>query len=102
MSFEDWCKNFTDVDICRTVNTSFFSFQKTWEKEMIYGAWVKNAEPLLNRSGGCFDNRETFLQNPQVGIPVFCEIFDSRILPAEPPGGKCCEVLKCTHFSWGS
>ncbi|XP_032928596.1 calpain-6 [Catharus ustulatus] len=65
MTFEDWCKNFTDVDICRTVNTSFFSFQKTWEKEMIYGAWAKHPEPLLNRSGGCFDNRETFLQNPQ-------------------------------------
>ncbi|NWW74941.1 CAN5 protein, partial [Climacteris rufus] len=65
MTFEDWCKNFTDVDICRTVNTSFFSLHKTWEKEMMYGAWEKNSEPLLNRSGGCFDNRETFLQNPQ-------------------------------------
>ncbi|XP_054145737.1 calpain-6 [Melozone crissalis] len=65
MTFEDWCKNFTDVDICRTVNTSCFSFHKTWEKEMMYGAWAKHPEPLLNRSGGCFDNRETFLQNPQ-------------------------------------
>ncbi|XP_030084769.2 calpain-6 isoform X1 [Serinus canaria] len=65
MTFEDWCKNFTDVDICRTVNTSCFSLHKTWEKEMIYGAWAKHPEPLLNRSGGCFDNRETFLQNPQ-------------------------------------
>ncbi|NXB55266.1 CAN5 protein, partial [Struthidea cinerea] len=65
MTFEDWCKNFTDVDICRTVNTSYFSLHKTWEKEMMYGAWAKHPEPLLNRSGGCFDNRETFLQNPQ-------------------------------------
>ncbi|NWR22854.1 CAN5 protein, partial [Emberiza fucata] len=65
MTFEDWCKNFTDVDICRTVNTSCFSLHKTWEKEMKYGAWAKHPEPLLNRSGGCFDNKETFLQNPQ-------------------------------------
>ncbi|NXN03062.1 CAN5 protein, partial [Sylvia borin] len=65
MTFEDWCKNFTDVDICRTVNTSYFSLHKTWEKEMMFGAWAKHPEPLLNRSGGCFDNRETFLQNPQ-------------------------------------
>ncbi|NXC52010.1 CAN5 protein, partial [Aleadryas rufinucha] len=65
MTFEDWCKNFTDVDICRTVNTSYFSLHKTWEKEMMCGAWAKHPEPLLNRSGGCFDNRETFLQNPQ-------------------------------------
>ncbi|NXR83412.1 CAN5 protein, partial [Pycnonotus jocosus] len=66
MTFEDWCKNFTDVDICRTVNTSYFSLHKTWEKEMMSGAWTKHPEPLLNRAGGCFDNRETFLQNPQL------------------------------------
>ncbi|RMB98286.1 hypothetical protein DUI87_25191 [Hirundo rustica rustica] len=48
-----------------TVNTSYFSLHKTWEKEMMFGAWAKHPEPLLNRSGGCFDNRETFLQNPQ-------------------------------------
>ncbi|NXY06856.1 CAN5 protein, partial [Pteruthius melanotis] len=65
MTFEDWCKNFTDVDVCRTVNTSYFSLHKTWEKEMMHGAWAKHPEPLLNLSGGCFDNRETFLQNPQ-------------------------------------
>uniref|UniRef100_A0A663EV03 Calpain 6 n=1 Tax=Aquila chrysaetos chrysaetos TaxID=223781 RepID=A0A663EV03_AQUCH len=65
MTFEDWCKNFTDVDICRIVNTSYFSIHKTWEKKMMHGAWTKNSEPLLNRSGGCFDNKETFLQNPQ-------------------------------------
>ncbi|NWH58942.1 CAN6 protein, partial [Geococcyx californianus] len=65
MTFEDWCKNFTDVDICRIVNTSYFSIHKTWEKKMMHGAWTKNSEPLLNRSGGCFDNTETFLQNPQ-------------------------------------
>ncbi|XP_074458175.1 calpain-6 isoform X1 [Larus michahellis] len=79
MTFEDWCKNFTDVDICRIVNTSYFSIHKTWEKKMMHGAWAKNSEPLLNRSGGCFDNRETFLQNPQVGITVFCEyVFDVK------------------------
>ncbi|NXG23876.1 CAN5 protein, partial [Grallaria varia] len=70
MTFEDWCKNFTDVDICRIVNTSYFSIHKTWEKKMIHGAWTKDSEPLLNRSGGCFDNRETFLQNPQYVFDV--------------------------------
>ncbi|XP_075291847.1 calpain-6 isoform X2 [Opisthocomus hoazin] len=70
MTFEDWCKNFTDVDICRIVNTSYFSIHKTWEKKMMLGAWAKNSEPLLNRSGGCFDNNETFLQNPQYVFDV--------------------------------
>ncbi|XP_061455097.1 calpain-6 isoform X2 [Rhineura floridana] len=65
MSFEDWCKSFTDVDICRIVNTSFFSIHKTWEKKMMHGWWTKNPDPLLNRSGGCFNHQATFLQNPQ-------------------------------------
>ncbi|XP_063169492.1 calpain-6 [Candoia aspera] len=65
MTFEDWCKNFTDVDVCRIVNTSFFSIHKTWEKKMMRGQWTKNPDPLLNHSGGCLNNKATFLQNPQ-------------------------------------
>uniref|UniRef100_A0A8C6XSD7 Calpain 6 n=1 Tax=Naja naja TaxID=35670 RepID=A0A8C6XSD7_NAJNA len=65
MTFEDWCKNFTDVDICRIVNTSFFSIHKTWEKKMMRGQWTKNPNATLNRSGGCLNNEATFLQNPQ-------------------------------------
>ncbi|XP_054852325.1 calpain-6 [Eublepharis macularius] len=70
MSFEDWCKNFTDVDICRFVNTSIFSIHKTWESGLMCGTWRKNPDPLLNRSGGCLNNRATFLQNPQYVFDV--------------------------------
>ncbi|XP_062997937.1 calpain-6 isoform X2 [Elgaria multicarinata webbii] len=70
MTFEDWCKNFTDVDICRIVNTSHFSIHKTWEKKMMRGRWTKNPDPLLNRSGGCSNNKDTFLQNPQYVFDV--------------------------------
>ncbi|XP_077682697.1 calpain-6 isoform X2 [Eretmochelys imbricata] len=70
MTFDDWCQNFTDVDVCRIVNTSYFSIHKTWEKKMVYGAWTKHSEPLKNRSGGCFDYRATFLQNPQYVFDV--------------------------------
>ncbi|XP_053129228.1 calpain-6 isoform X2 [Hemicordylus capensis] len=70
MTFEDWCKNFTHVDICRIVNTSIFSIHKTWEKKMMRGSWIRNADPLLNRSGGCSNNKDTFLQNPQYVFDV--------------------------------
>ncbi|XP_053229806.1 calpain-6 isoform X2 [Podarcis raffonei] len=70
MSFEDWCKNFTDVDVCRIVNTSFFSIHKTWEKKMIRGEWKKNRDPMLNRAGGCLNNAATFFQNPQYVFDV--------------------------------
>ncbi|XP_044538629.1 calpain-6 [Gracilinanus agilis] len=65
MAFDDWCNNFTDVDICRNLNTSIFSIRKTWEKATVRGAWLHDDDPLANRAGGCFNNRATFLQNPQ-------------------------------------
>lgn len=66
MSFTDWCKFFTDADVCRLINTSVLSIHKTWHEKVHFGSWTKNAEPLLNRCGGCANNKSTFLQNPQV------------------------------------
>uniref|UniRef100_A0A3B4U5B1 Calpain 6 n=1 Tax=Seriola dumerili TaxID=41447 RepID=A0A3B4U5B1_SERDU len=66
MSFTDWCKCFTDADICRLINTSLISIHKTWNEVVHFGSWTKNAEPLLNRCGGCANHKQTFLQNPQV------------------------------------
>ncbi|XP_049321184.1 calpain-5 [Astyanax mexicanus] len=65
MSFDDWCQNFTDVDVCRLMNTSVLSLQKRWREVVHFGSWIKHSEPLRNRSGGCMNHRQTFLQNPQ-------------------------------------
>ncbi|XP_053555289.1 calpain-6 isoform X2 [Bombina bombina] len=65
MTFEDWCTNFTHADVCRIINTSCLSRHKTWEKAEAQGSWTKNSETLLNRSGGCYNNKDTFLQNSQ-------------------------------------
>ncbi|KAG8553623.1 hypothetical protein GDO81_003492 [Engystomops pustulosus] len=65
MTFEDWCNNFTNVDVCRMINTSCLSRHKTWEKGEARGKWTNNVDALLNRSGGCFNNKSTFFQNPQ-------------------------------------
>ncbi|XP_063793380.1 calpain-6 isoform X2 [Pseudophryne corroboree] len=65
MTFEDWCKNFTHADVCRIINTSILSRHKTWEKGEARGKWTKSEEVLLNRSGGCFNYKSTFFQNPQ-------------------------------------
>lgn len=66
MSFTDWCKFFTEADVCRLINTSIISIHKTWNEVVHFGSWTKNAEPLLNRCGGCANHKHTFLQNPQV------------------------------------
>uniref|UniRef100_UPI0037E9A03E calpain-5-like n=1 Tax=Semicossyphus pulcher TaxID=241346 RepID=UPI0037E9A03E len=65
MAFTDWCKFFTDTDVCRLINTSLISIHKTWHEVVHFGSWTKNAEPLLNRCGGCANHKPTFLQNPQ-------------------------------------
>ncbi|XP_043548374.1 calpain-5a isoform X2 [Chiloscyllium plagiosum] len=70
MSFDDFCVNFTDLVVCRIINTSFFSFHKTWEEAMVKGSWTRHEDPLKNRAGGCINNRDTFLQNPQYMFDV--------------------------------
>ena len=59
MSFEDFCRYFTSIDICHMINTSLISLSKTWKEYIVEGEWKRN------RCGGCANNR-TFLENPQV------------------------------------
>ena len=65
MTFEDFCQHFVDVSYCRVVNTSMFSLSKTWHEGIGHSAWKS---PGL--CGGCMNNKETFLKNPQVGAVV--------------------------------
>lgn len=60
MEFSDFIKYFSEVSICRIINTSFFSLSKTWSESVKYGNWL-----APHRSGGCANNRSTFLNNPQ-------------------------------------
>ncbi|KAK3578630.1 hypothetical protein CHS0354_002205 [Potamilus streckersoni] len=59
MSFEDFCKYFTSMDICHTINLSFFSLKKTWREGKVKGTWKQP-----DRCGGC-GNHTSFLNNPQ-------------------------------------
>ncbi|KAI4554862.1 hypothetical protein MJG53_020161 [Ovis ammon polii x Ovis aries] len=62
MSLEDFCRNFHELNVCRNVNNPLFGHK---ELESVVGCWTVNDDPLMNRSGGCYNNRDTFLQNPQ-------------------------------------
>lgn len=66
MTFDDFTANFTDLILCRLINTSYFSFHKTWEEVTMRGSWRRHDDPLLNQAGGCVNNKQSFLQNPQV------------------------------------
>lgn len=70
MTFEDFCKYYTDLILCRLINTSYLSIHKTWEEAVMRGSWDRHEDPLRNRSGGCINYKVTFLQNPQYVFDV--------------------------------
>ncbi|XP_049599172.1 calpain-5 isoform X2 [Syngnathus scovelli] len=70
MTFDDFCQYFTDLILCRLINTSYLSIHKTWEEEVMRGSWLHRQDPLRNRSGGCINHKATFLQNPQYVFDV--------------------------------
>jgi len=63
MTFDDFCHHYVNVSYCRVVNTSMFSLSKTWHEGLAHSAWKKP-----NRAGGCINNKDTFLNNPQVNM----------------------------------
>lgn len=91
MTFDDFCQYFTDLILCRLINTSYLSIHKTWEEEVMRGSWTLRQDPLRNRSGGCINHKNTFLQNPQVCcfsspyLLIFCQVVAFFFLPTEPP-----------------
>ena len=65
MPFDDFLTQFSEMSICRLINTSLFSFAKTWKESQEFGSWMNGTNENLNRAGGCLNCRDTFLQNPQ-------------------------------------
>ncbi|KAG8001752.1 Calpain-5 [Nibea albiflora] len=70
MTFDDFIIHFTDLILCRLINTSYLSFHKTWVEAVMRGSWRVHSDPLLNRAGGCVNHKHTFLQNPQYVFDV--------------------------------
>ncbi|KAM4590544.1 calpain-5-like [Fundulus diaphanus] len=70
MTFDDFIANFTDLILCRLINTSYLSLHKTWEEAVMRGSWRRHDDPLHNRAGGCSNNKHSFLQNPQYKFDV--------------------------------
>ncbi|XP_063787003.1 calpain-5-like [Pseudophryne corroboree] len=82
MSWDDFCTHFTDVTVCRRVNTHLLSSHKTWKEETAFSAWRQNPDPLKDRSGGCPNNKTTYLHNPQFCFDVTLD-HDSVLISLE-------------------
>ncbi|XP_059144535.1 calpain-5-like isoform X2 [Physella acuta] len=68
MSYNDFLANFTHVDICHFVNTSFFSLKKTWHESVFFGEWK-----ISGRNGGNNLQSPSFFCNPQYLFDVTAE-----------------------------
>lgn len=62
MPFEDFVLQFTDVSLTHLINTSLFSFSKTWRESKMTSSWSRTG----GRAGGCLNHPATFLDNPQL------------------------------------
>ena len=60
MAWDDFVMQFTDISINHLINTSLFSFSKTWKEVSIQGNWTRP-----DRAGGCLNHPASFLSNPQ-------------------------------------
>ena len=77
MPFDDFLTHFTEMSICRLINTSVFSLSKTWKETQLFGSWrlgrgsPEDGSPYIpNMAGGCLNHPDTFLLNPQYRLDM--------------------------------
>lgn len=77
MPFDDFLTHFTEMSICRLINTSVFSLSKTWKETQLFGSWSlgrgspdEGSSHVPHRAGGCLNHPESFLDNPQYRFDV--------------------------------
>uniref|UniRef100_A0A3Q0QXD0 Zgc:136872 n=1 Tax=Amphilophus citrinellus TaxID=61819 RepID=A0A3Q0QXD0_AMPCI len=66
MAFEDFCKFYSDLDICG-LSPDFLNENASsqWKTSMYEGRWVAGTT-----AGGCINNRDTFWTNPQYRVTI--------------------------------
>ncbi|XP_026142177.1 calpain-14-like [Carassius auratus] len=76
MSMEDFCRNFSELDICCSdVNVLAGSHSSSWKTEVHRGQWV-----LGTTAGGCSKDTDSFSRNPQFRVTLK--------EPVDDPGDK--------------
>ncbi|XP_064645832.1 calpain-5-like [Lineus longissimus] len=65
MSFDDFVKNFTKVEICHIVNTAIVSIKKSWSEAIFRGKWTVGVKGSSKDRSGGNEKHLSFLYNPQ-------------------------------------
>jgi len=51
MSFDDFCKHFTDLSVCRIMHAARL-LRETWKESCAVGQWKPDPDPAQDRTGG--------------------------------------------------
>ncbi|CDQ62255.1 unnamed protein product [Oncorhynchus mykiss] len=106
MEFEDFCRYFTDVVVCRLVERTLLWPNTHWRE--VDGWWDKHMDKR-SRCGGCINHKDTFLHNPQFMFEVqgkedevlICLQQEDRRIKRKDGGGANLpigfEVLRVSH-----
>ncbi|RUS75116.1 hypothetical protein EGW08_017123 [Elysia chlorotica] len=78
ISFQEWIKYFTDVNVCHFVNTSYFTLKKSWTETIWFSEWSS-----AGRNGGNDWNSLFFLSNPQYLFDITTEEPDQVMVSLE-------------------
>lgn len=74
MSMEDFCRNFSEMDICCSdVNVLAGSQSSSWKAEVHKGQWV-----MGTTAGGCSNDIDSFSKNPQYRVTLKETVEDPR------------------------
>ncbi|NP_001035341.1 uncharacterized protein LOC678524 [Danio rerio] len=74
MSMEDFCRNFSEMDICCSdVNVLAGSQSSSWKTEVHKGQWV-----MGTTAGGCSNDIDSFSKNPQYRVTLKETVEDPR------------------------
>ncbi|XP_056333515.1 calpain-14 [Danio aesculapii] len=74
MSMEDFCRNFSEMDICCSdVNVLARSLSSSWKTEVHKGQWV-----MGTTAGGCSNDIDSFSKNPQYRVTLKETVEDPR------------------------
>lgn len=84
MPYEDFLRHFTNLVVCRMPNKALVSLQRTWHENLFITEWKHDSNRIHNRAGGCINNKDTFLLNPQFLINVESEKDDIMLSLSQP------------------
>ncbi|XP_071950626.1 calpain-5-like [Antedon mediterranea] len=78
MPYDLFLKNFTNLVICRMPNKKYLTLHRTWHEKTLHADWKGPS------AGGCVNNKETFLKNPQFLVTIDDDEDDIMLQLTQP------------------